>query len=58
MMRIPLRHQAGLVTKQTLDIVQIYSTLDESCGERVPHVVKAEVWNSCPIASLPNSRTK
>jgi hypothetical protein len=52
MVRIALRHHAGLVTEQTLDLVQIYSTLHESRGERVPHVVKAEAWNACPTAQL------
>jgi hypothetical protein len=50
MMRIPLRRQAGLVTKQTLYLVQIYSTLHDSCGKHVPHVMKAEVWNACQTA--------
>ena len=31
-------------------LVPIYSTLHESRGERVPHVVQAEVWNACPTA--------
>lgn len=48
-----------LLTKQTLDFVQIYSTLHESRGERVPPLVETEVWNTCPIArfaKLPNQR--
>lgn len=48
-MRIPLRHRARRVAEQTLDFVEIDPPLHESRGERVPHVVKAEVTNACPI---------
>ena len=52
MVRIPLRHRARLMTKESLHLVQIDSPLDESRGERVSHIVKTKVWNPGPIASL------
>jgi hypothetical protein len=56
-MRIALRHRPGFVTEQPLDPVQIDSPLHESRGERVPHIVEAEIWNTGPIprfTKLPN----
>lgn len=57
MVRIALRHCPGLVTEQPLDLVEVDPPLHESRRERVPHVVKAEVGNACPIScftKLPN----
>ena len=59
-MRIALRHRAGLVTEQTLDLVEIDPALHEPSRERVPHVVKAEIENPCPIpcfTKLPHQET-
>ncbi len=52
MMRIALRHQIRLVPEQSLDFVEVYTTLNQSRGEGMPHIVKPEVWNSGPGASL------
>ena len=52
MMCIALRHQIRLVPEQPLDLVEIHTALYQPRGEGVSHVVKPEVWNPGPIASL------
>jgi hypothetical protein len=50
MMRIALRHQAGLVPEQALHLVEIHVSLHEPRGEGVPHVMEAEVRNPHAVA--------
>ena len=52
MVRIPLRHQIRLMPQQPLNLVEVHTTLNQSRGEGVSHVVKPEIWNSGPIARL------
>ena len=52
MMRVALRHQIRLMPQQPLNLVEVHTTLNQSRGEGVSHVVKPEILNSGAIASL------
>ena len=51
-MRIPLRHEGGLMPQKPLDFIQVDSALREPRSERMAQVMEPKMWNARTIASL------
>jgi len=45
-MGVSHRHRDGLVPEKFLDRIEVYSSLDKSCGEGMPKIMKVEILDS------------